>query len=249
MKKKKIIITLICFAIIVGIICVVIFNNFDYKLSKYFTDIKDNYITTQSIDINFIDNGIDKYMVENDNKTIYPNMDVYTLEINNQKFQIGREYQEEISVKNNQMDCFLRVIIYKKWIDANGNEDTALDGNLIGLGLATEEDGWILDKSVSTDKRIVLYYRDALGEGEETSNFMNYVKIDSALQNEAVTEEKIVGDGYKIININKKYKGYKFELEIEAQAVQTHNAEDAMQRAWGADITLSEDGSTIVSVN
>lgn len=41
------------------------------------------------------------------------------------------------------------------------------------------------------------------------------------------------------------YDGYQFSVEIEADAVQTHNAEDAIQSAWGTQVQVSEDGSTI----
>ena len=34
-----------------------------------------------------------------------------------------------------------------------------------------------------------------------------------------------------------------FEIEAEVDAVQTHNAEDAIKSAWGVDVSVSEDGA------
>ena len=41
------------------------------------------------------------------------------------------------------------------------------------------------------------------------------------------------------------YNGYKFCLEAEVDAVQMHNAEDAIKSAWGVDVTVSDDGRAI----
>ena len=39
------------------------------------------------------------------------------------------------------------------------------------------------------------------------------------------------------------YNGYRFFLEAEVDAVQTHNAEDAIKSAWGVDVSIGEDKS------
>ena len=40
-----------------------------------------------------------------------------------------------------------------------------------------------------------------------------------------------------------EYDGYTFNIEVEADAVQTHNAVDALKSAWCVDVTVAGDGS------
>ena len=44
-----------------------------------------------------------------------------------------------------------------------------------------------------------------------------------------------------------EYDNYKFIVDVEVDAVQTHNAKDAIKSAWGVDATI-ENGK-IVSLN
>ena len=39
------------------------------------------------------------------------------------------------------------------------------------------------------------------------------------------------------------YDGISFAIDIEADAVQTHNAEDAIRSAWGRDVTIDSNGN------
>lgn len=39
------------------------------------------------------------------------------------------------------------------------------------------------------------------------------------------------------------YDGYNFQLEAEADAVQTHNAQDAIKSAWGVDVDVDGNGN------
>ena len=50
-----------------------------------------------------------------------------------------------------------------------------------------------------------------------------------------VTEE----NGHKTITTTYVYDGYKFKVEAEVDAVQTHNAQDAIKSAWGVDVNLN----------
>ena len=53
------------------------------------------------------------------------------------------------------------------------------------------------------------------------------------------TEEN--GVKKKVTTFN--YDGVKFNLEAEVDAVQTHNAADAIKSAWGVDVNVAGDGS------
>ena len=41
------------------------------------------------------------------------------------------------------------------------------------------------------------------------------------------------------------YSGYSFTLDAEVDAVQTHNAQDAIKSAWGVDVNISADGQSL----
>lgn len=89
-------------------------------------------------------------------------------------FQIGKTYQEELSVKNSgSIDQYVRVTVYKYWVNVNpdgtaGAKRTDLDPGLIDLHFVTGN-GWTIDESASTRERTVLYYSEMLG-GSKADN-------------------------------------------------------------------------------
>ena len=46
-----------------------------------------------------------------------------------------------------------------------------------------------------------------------------------------------------MIRTSYKYNGYSFNLEVSVDAVQTHNAVDAVKSAWGKDVEIAGDGT------
>lgn len=159
--------------------------------------------------------------------------------------QPGKAYDETLSVSNSgSIDSFVRVVLKKSWVNPEGEKDTTLSPDLIDLNL-TEGSGWVIDESASTAERTVLYYTRALAPGKSTPALSDTLRIDPAVMTkvtETVTEDE---NGYKTIETSYDYDGYQFRIEAEADAVQTHNAEDAIKSAWGVDVTASEDGTGI----
>lgn len=155
----------------------------------------------------------------------------------------GKSYPEVLTVQNSgSIDSYVRVILTKSWKDSEGNKDTTLSPDLIDLDLQTGN-GWIVDEKASTPERTILYYTQQVGAGETTPALSNTVRIDPAVANKV--EESVATDenGYRTITYTYAYDGYTFELEAEVNAVQTHNAEDAIKSAWGTDVTVAEDGT------
>lgn len=155
----------------------------------------------------------------------------------------GKSYPEELTVQNSgSIDSYVRVILTKSWKDSEGNKDTTLSPDLIDLNLQTGN-GWIVDESASTPERTILYYTQQVAAGETTPALSDTVRIDPAVANKV--EESVTTDenGYRTITFTYAYNGYTFELEAEVNAVQTHNAEDAIRSAWGTDVTVAEDGT------
>ena len=122
----------------------------------------------------------------------------------------------------------------------------------IELNLLTGNNGWIVDKKASTSERTVLYYADILNAatetapGEITNPFTNFISISPEVGKKVIeTIEKEVEDGkeYQTISMKYEYDNYKFVVEVEVDAVQTHNAVDAIKSAWGVDVTVDEHGA------
>ena len=49
------------------------------------------------------------------------------------------------------------------------------------------------------------------------------------------------------ITYSYKYDGYTFHVDAEVDAVQTHNAKDAIKSAWGVDVSVNDD-ETVMSL-
>ena len=158
-----------------------------------------------------------------------------------EKVALGKKYDEKLTVRNSgAIDEYVRVSIVKSWTDKDGNKVTSLSPKLIDLGMTGN--GWINDKNNSTEERIMLYYPRVLKSGEMAPAFADSIRIDDAVANK-VTEETRIEDGHTVITTTFNYDGVNFNLEAEVDAVQTHNAKDAIKSAWGIDVNVASDGT------
>lgn len=163
------------------------------------------------------------------------------LEESDNQLQLGRAYKEELSVKNTgTINEYVRVRIYKSWTDKDGNKETTLSPSLIILHMTNN--GWIIDEDASTEERTVLYWPNILAVGETTSALSDTLTIDSSIGNK-VTKTTTVDDGVTKTTTKFNYDGVKFNLKAEVDAVQTHNAKDAIKSAWGVDVNVADDGT------
>lgn len=155
----------------------------------------------------------------------------------------GREYDEALAVSNSgSIDSYVRVILNKSWTDSEGSTDPNLSPELIDLNLLTDN-GWIIDEDASTAERTILYYTNILPAGDTTPALSDTVRIDPAVADKVTEEVTTDENGYKTITFTYAYDGYTFELEAEVNAVQTHNAQDAIKSAWGVDVDVADDGT------
>lgn len=152
----------------------------------------------------------------------------------NEKFALGKTYEEKLSVENSgNIDTFVRVILTKSWQNKDG-KNVDLSPAFIELGLNQED--WIMNEDQSSEERVVLYYTKALTSKKTTSNFVNSIRINNELSKMFTKEEK----GNKI-KYHYTYNGYTFTLDSEVDAIQTHNAKDAIKSAWGIDVNVNDD--------
>lgn len=154
-----------------------------------------------------------------------------------EKLIFNKKYTEELAVTNSgSIDEYVRVTVNRYWVDcdengkATGKKRTDMDPAYIMLNFP-ENSGWVVDSSASTPERIVLYYTRPLPSGATSSLFADTLAIDSSIMN------TVSGDGTQF------YNDVQFMIEAEVDAVQTHNAEDAIKSAWGVNVGIGSDGS------
>ena len=140
-----------------------------------------------------------------------------------------------------------RVIITKSWQDEKGNKNTNLSPDLIELNFLTDN-GWQVAKAQSTRERTVLYYTKALKAGKPTPALSDTLRINPSIASDVtkpVPESEKESEKGKTITYTYKYNGYTFHIDAEVDAVQTHNAKDAIKSAWGVDVNVSDDETTM----
>ena len=168
-------------------------------------------------------------------------------------FQIGRKYPFVITCKNTgTIDHYLRVTVYKYWVQVGEDEKFGLKGWFHGLSSNTEKlldeekhspatihlgyngsegyntSAWAKDPDSSTAERDVYYYTGILPVGGETAPLFDTLWVDSSVAKSVITET--VGS---LTTYTYAYDGYGFVVQTEADAVQTHNAKAAIRSAWG----------------
>ena len=160
---------------------------------------------------------------------------------------LGKEYDEDLTVTNSSnedgegINEFVRVTVRKYWVNREGVKTTELSPDLIKLGFVTGD--WVIDDSATTDERTVLYYTKLLNIGEESTKFMDWVKISSDIPLKATQTVTPIGERKSVITTTYDYDGYSFVLEVEADGIQEHHADDAILSAWGRQVEIS--GTTL----
>lgn len=162
-----------------------------------------------------------------------------------ENFQMGRAYPEALSVRNTgTIDEYLRVHVFRYWVnvDENGNEtkNLDLDPDMISLGLVNS-DCWILDPDSVTPERFTLYYDKILPVGEITEPFSNTLTVNGEVLVHKDQQISTTEDGYTVITSTYDYEGVEFRLEVEVNAIQTHNAENAIRSSWGREVSIAAD--------
>lgn len=165
----------------------------------------------------------------------------------NASVKIGKTYPEELSVTNSgDISQYVRVSVFRYWCDAEGNKNREVSPAMIGLKLGdtdisrlAPDTGWLVDEDASTSERTVLYYNRVLAPGETTTLFADSLTIDRGIAAKVTRTEEENADGAIVITTTYDYDGYSFCVEAKVDAVQEHNAEDAVYSAWGRDVSIS----------
>lgn len=183
-------------------------------------------------------------LLENDEIIAYRlGDDVLHGEINFDGLEIGKDIKKNIAVKNyGGAGQFVRIIITKYWFDKNGKKSDNIDPNFIELKL-TGDENWLVPEEQKTPERMIAYYKKAIDVREETSALIESIKINPGIYDYGYT---ISEDDNGNIAVDYNISG--FNMIIEVDAVQDHNAKVAIKSAWGIDVEISEDESTILEI-
>ena len=162
----------------------------------------------------------------------------------------GKAYPEAISVRNSgEFDEYVRLTIYRYWLnpagekaaDAGKGTSKGLSPKLINLNWIND-DVWLLDKSASTDERVVYYYKNVLKSGKDTKPICDTLIIDDEVAQWVSQTQTPNEKGGKKIVTTYDYEGWQFCVEAQVDAVQNHNIVDAAKSAWGVDLTVDDKG-------
>lgn len=165
----------------------------------------------------------------------------------------GKVYDEVIKARNPQdVSEFVRITIRKYWVvtkdgkvvtteNAAGKKvpkkTTELSPDLIHLMYNGEEkcnSAWQEVPQETTAESTTYIYKDLLKKNTDSEPLFDQLKIDESV---AVREDEPVvtpgKNGETIYTYVYKYDGYAFYIEADVQAIQTHNAQDAIKSQWG----------------
>ncbi len=208
-----------------------------------------------SVDIQELQDG--KYVSVSDGNLTFPgiaeemntNDDDKTNDI---PFKVGKQYPEAVQVVNTstgKYSEYVRVMVRRSWTESDGEtKDLVLDPSLIQLGVNTLE--WIEDESDATTEGQAFYCKKPLGAGE-SSAFLKTITIDNKIVNFVKTVDAKDENGNTITGtvVNEyKYDNKRFFVELRVDAVQAHNASEAILGAWGVEVSFDGAGN-ITSIN
>ncbi len=160
-----------------------------------------------------------------------------------EEFSFGTTYPEKLTVTNSgAIDEYVRVTIRRYWLDKDGNKLTALKPDMIDLHIL-EGSGWIVDETMDDPERIVLYYTKPLAPGETSPAITDTLTVSGDVKKAVTQSQKKDEKGNTVVTNTYTYDGVSFCIDVEADGVQTHNAEDAVSSAWGRAVTIDESGS------
>ena len=157
----------------------------------------------------------------------------------------GKVYDETLTVKNSgTAEAFVRITIYKYWT-ATSEDGTVkrvdLEPDYIHLTFGSE---WLVDEDASTEERTILYYPTALAVGETTEPALTKIAASSELSTLVTQKQEKIDDTHIKITSTYQYDGLNLNLEASVDAIQVHNAKDAIIAAWGVtNVTADEDGN------
>ena len=171
----------------------------------------------------------------------------------------GRVYKEEIAARNGQnVPVYVRMTVRKYWVKANadgteGDKTPDLSPSQIHLTYGADDynsTNWFINPEESTSESATYYYRHQLDSSADTEPLFSRLMIDGSLLSDkymTAEESKDESTGVTTITYTYTYDGYAFIIKADVQAIQTHNANDAIHSQWGVTNVTESDGTLSLS--
>lgn len=198
------------------------------------SDIFDRGIQLDSLAVQILDNSGAEVGVKYEPNTGLEENKLYT-ELG-ETIVPGEKYKSKVSVKNTgAADEYVRVVVRKYWTDDEGKK-TDVKPELIELALA-ESAGYKWTAVKENTETTVYYLNKMLAAGSDPVDLFSGIRINEEVVTlgRKVKTSETTEDGVTTINYTYEYDGLKFNVEAEAQSVQTHSAEEAIKSVWGVD--------------
>ncbi len=210
---------------------------------NYFSDTYGATVSMQDIGVTLTENGdpvsYRNYMKDSNADTEALNWDesgegelLGNMVAEGEEIKLGKYYAEPLAVTNTgSINEYVRVSVYKYWANANGEKQPDLDSDLIELDIPADS-GWSVEST--TEERTILFYELPLEPGDTSNNFLNGITLDAMGIESKVDHINVTQNGNQtVFETEYTYNGCQFVLKVNVDAVQTHNAADAMRSAWG----------------
>ena len=173
------------------------------------------------------------------------------------KVEPGRTYKEELCARNgNNVEEYVRVIVRKYWVDSNDKKSTVMDPALIKLtynGKAYNSGAWTVNSKEHTVESDTYYLKKKLGANKTSALLFNELTIDGVVadlgnKTTTTTKETRGPDNHEVtvITYSYDYDDFTFYIEADVQAIQTHNASDALKSLWGVSNVSAGNGTVTV---
>lgn len=194
-------------------------------------------ITVSQIGVSLLENGEtvssrnyhnSEWKIDNNNGSSVGGALLRNMVAEGERVALNKKYDERLTVLNSgSIDEYVRVRVYRYWMK-DGKKVTTLTPDLIDLNLVNEE-AWVKGPDETTEC-MEFYHKGILPSGQESVPFADTIRIDGQVASEARIEQ----EGNTVTTVY-KYDGVEFHVDVEVDAVQTHNAQDAIKSAWGVD--------------
>ena len=175
------------------------------------------------------------------------------------KVEPGRKYTEKLQARNTtEIEEYVRIVIRKYWVDKTGKKSPVMDPALIKLAYrdgttvkAYNSGAWAVNSKEHTEESDTYYLKTVLGKYETSDPLFNELTIDREVTNlanvETTTTTTQTEDGkVTVITYRYDYDDFTFYIEADVQAIQTHNASDALKSVWGVNNVSAGNGTLTV---
>ena len=192
-----------------------------------------------------------------------------------EEFVPGKTYTEEISVQNTgTINEWVRVTLYKYWLDPEGNKVIPFDKNLkeemLPTGMVMAPETSVIN-SYSLSPALIHFTYDNVVDGNGNGDWIHDEEASIPEErevyyyNKLLTKDATTTPLTKSLSVHKSiadtvvqtpeddgktvvttfvYDGWQFCVEASVDAVQERNAVDAIKSAWGRDVSF--DNGTMV---